>query len=88
VIGMEAFQNHVPAISFVASGGKATTGTSFAVAPRITGFSPTKGSFGTKVIISGANFAGAASGMFNGVPTTFTVNSPTRIMAFVFEGVT
>lgn len=55
----------------------ATTG------PAITGFSPSSGAPGSSVIITGANFTGAASVRFNGTSANFTVNNSAKITAIV-----
>ena len=53
-------------------------------APSITSFSPTSGSAGEAIAISGSNFTGATSVQFNGVNAAqFTVQSATQISAIV-----
>ena len=54
--------------------------------PTITGFSPTTGSVGSSVAISGTKFTGATAVKFNGVSAAFTVNSSTNISATVPSG--
>jgi uncharacterized repeat protein (TIGR03803 family) len=57
------------------------------VPPTVTGFTPTSGSVGTVVTISGTSFTGATKVTFGGVKaTTFTVNSPIQITATVPTG--
>ncbi|MDX6541898.1 MAG: hypothetical protein QOI71_3508, partial [Gaiellales bacterium] len=52
--------------------GDATSATSFKVAPRITGFSPTSGPAATSVTVVGTALAGATSLKLNGVAVPFT----------------
>ena len=59
-----------------------------AAAPSISSFSPSSGSAGTAVTITGANFTGASSVLFNGASASFTVNSSTQITATAPAGVT
>jgi hypothetical protein len=54
-----------------------------ALHPSISGFSPTRGTVGTSVTISGTNFSGAVSVMFNGGNASFVVNSESQIVANV-----
>ena len=51
--------------------------------PTISSFSPYAAGKGGTVAITGTNFTGATSVMFNGVPGKFTVNSATSITATV-----
>ena len=81
-VGIDAY---TPAFTFAAwEGGDTAGGTS----PTITGFTPTSGSVGTSVAISGTNFTGATAVAFNGVSASFTVTSDTAIEATVPEGAT
>src|SRR5205823_3786077 len=57
-------------------------------APTITGFTPTSGTVGTSVTISGTNFTGATAVTINGITTTFTVTSGTEIHTVVPAGAT
>jgi hypothetical protein len=58
-------------------------------APTVTGFSPTSGPVGTKVVITGTNLAAPTSVSFHGTAaTSFAVDSPTQITAFVPTGAT
>lgn len=53
-------------------------------APTVTSFTPTSGTAGTSVTITGTNFTGATAVTFGGVASTSTaVNSPTQITATV-----
>jgi hypothetical protein len=52
-------------------------------APTVSGFSPSSGSPGTSVTISGTGFTGASSVTFNGTAATFTVNSDSQVTATV-----
>jgi FG-GAP-like repeat/IPT/TIG domain/Secretion system C-terminal sorting domain len=59
----------------------------YAAAPTVTAFTPTTGTAGTKVGITGTNFTGALGVSFGGVAATgFTVNSPDSITAVVANG--
>jgi hypothetical protein len=58
------------------------------VAPSILGFSPTSGSAGTSVTITGSGFTGASSVTFNGTPASYTVNGASQITATVPAGAT
>jgi len=65
------------------------TPTSPTPAPTITSFSPTSGSVGTSVTITGTSLTGASAVRFNGVSATgFTVSSATQIAATVPAGAT
>ena len=70
--------------------GAAQSSTSFTVtktvAPTTTGFSPTSGLVGTKVVITGTGFAGTSSVQFGGVEATYSVDSATQITATVPAG--
>ena len=70
--------------------GTTSTSTYTVVVPAtITSFSPTSGSIGSTVTITGTNFTGATAVKFNGVAaTTFTVVSATSITAVVPTGAT
>jgi len=57
-----------------------------APAPAITAFSPSSGSPGTSVTITGTAFTGATSVSFNGTTASFTVSSDTQITATVPSG--
>jgi hypothetical protein len=61
-------------------------------APTITSFTPTTGPVGSSVVITGTNFTGTgfmtSSVRFNGLASTFTVNSSTQITATVPAGAT
>ena len=69
-------------------GGTGSSGVNFTVLtppnpPAITSFFPTSGQVGAVVTISGANFTGATTLSFGGVPTAFYVNSSSQIAAYV-----
>jgi len=57
-------------------------------APIITGFTPTNGSAGTEVTISGTNFIGTSAVAFNGVAAAFNFDSNSQIRASVPAGAT
>lgn len=51
--------------------------------PAIVAFSPTNGAAGVPVTITGTNFSGATAVAFNGIPSTFTINSSNQLTAIV-----
>ena len=53
------------------------------VPPDIFAFSPTNGSVGTNVVITGTNFSSAFQVTFNGASASFTIDSATQITATV-----
>jgi len=59
-----------------------------ATATSITSFSPTSGTAGTSVVLTGAGFTSASSVKFNGTAASFTVNSSTQITTTVPVGAT
>lgn len=69
-----------------------TAGTSVSItepaAIVISTFSPTTGSAGTPVIISGSGFVGITAVQFNGLSAVFTVDNPNQISATVPAGAT
>jgi hypothetical protein len=70
-------------------GGTATSSTAFKVDPAITGFSPTSGSVGASVTITGSGFTGATKVVFRTTTQpTFTVSSDSRIATTVPTGAT
>ena len=78
-------------ISVTTPGGTVTsTGTfSFIPAPIVTSYTPTSGSPGTEVTITGTNFTGATAVAFGGTSaTSFTITSSTSITATVSGGAT
>ncbi len=78
-------------ISVTNASGTGTSSTDFTVigVPTITSFSPTSGPVGTIVTIRGTNFVGVTAVKFNNVAaSTFSVTSPTQIMASVPSGAT
>jgi len=54
-----------------------------ASAPVISSFSPTSGSIGTSVIVTGTNFTGTTAVAFNGAAASFVISSATQITAVV-----
>jgi len=80
------------AISVTTGGGTAMSATDFIVTvppPAIGSFSPTSGTQGTVVTISGDNFNGSTAAQFNGLAaSTFTIDSATQIRATVPAGAT
>jgi len=76
-------------ISVTAPGGTATSANTFTVtppAPTISSFTPASGPVGTKVTITGTNFAGTTRVTFGGTSATFTVVSSTSLTATVPTG--
>jgi hypothetical protein len=59
------------------------TASNFFAAPVVTNFSPAFGSAGTNVIIRGQNFTGATAVQFGLLPASYTVQSPTQLVAVV-----
>jgi hypothetical protein len=68
--------------------GTNNTPTNFYAATVITGFNPSAGRSGTNVAITGTNFIGVTSVLFNGLTASFTTNSNNQITATVPGGVT
>lgn len=63
--------------------------TASAPPPTVTGFSPTSGSAGTAVVVSGTNLSAASAVTFNGLAAgSFTADSSTQITAVVPAGAT
>lgn len=76
-------------ISAAAWNGATIVALKAAAPPTITSFTPTSGCIeGTNVIITGTNFINVSGVSFNGVPTTYAVNSTTQITALVPNGAT
>jgi IPT/TIG domain/Peptidase M66 len=78
-------------VSVTTPGGTATSTNNFTVnaaAPTITSFSPTSGSVGTPVTITGANFSGATGVKFNGSFASYGVSDANHIIATVPNGAT
>lgn len=81
------------AISVTNPSGTATSSAAFSVtqqstAPKISSFTPTSGSVGISVTISGSGFTGASGVAFNGTAATFTVASDSQINTSVPKGAT
>lgn len=60
----------------------------FAAVPTVTSFSPTSGSVGTSVVVTGTGFTGVTMVTFNGMTAVFTFDSDTQITATVPAGAT
>lgn len=74
-------------VSVTTPTGKVSTLKNLKIAPTVTGFSPSSGSVGTPVTITGTAFTGATKVTFGGIAATqFTVNSVTQITATVPTG--
>src|SRR6185369_8387931 len=76
-------------VSVTTPGGTTSNGT-FTVAgfPSIASFSPTAGSEGVTVVITGSAFTGATAVNFNGTPASFTVDNDNQITTTVPTGAT
>jgi len=70
-------------LTVVTPGGLITSGGSFTVLPRVTGFSPSLGPVGTSVAITGTSFYSVNGVTFNGVSATFTNVSATLVTTAV-----
>jgi hypothetical protein len=57
-------------------------------APAVSSFTPTSGSPGTSVTVSGSGFTGTSSVTFNGTAASFTVGSDSQLTATVPSGAT
>ena len=76
-------------ISVTTPGGTATSSSNYTVSPTITSFTPSSGTSGATVTITGRNFTDATAVSFNGTAaTTFSVASATSITATVPTGAT
>ena len=74
-------------ITVLEPGGNLTTPQNYKVIPTISSFSPSSGSVGTSVVITGMSLSQASAVTFGGVKaTTFTVNSDTQVTATVPTG--
>ena len=62
------------------------TGFAFAHAPAITSFSPTSGSIGQTITITGTDFTSVTGVSFGGTPANYMVVSPTTITATLSNG--
>ena len=75
------------AVAVMTGAGTGTSSTTFTVtpppAPAIGSFTPTSGTAGTAVTITGTNFTGATGVTFGGASAAYTVSSPTQITATV-----
>ena len=74
-------------VRVVTPGGTLLSDVNFGVAPSISGFSPTSGPVGTRVVITGQSFTGVTRVAFKGFKATgITVDSSTQITATVPSG--
>jgi hypothetical protein len=73
-------------ITVVRPSGSLNSVQQFKVTPAISSISPTSGSVGTSVILTGKSLTQATKVTFGGVVATFTVNSDTQITATVPTG--
>jgi hypothetical protein len=74
------------AVSVATPTGTLTSNKIFRVTPTILSFSPTSGTVGTPVMITGMSLMQATEVTFGGVAASFTVNSDTQITATVPTG--
>ena len=75
-------------ITVVAPGTASKSSSPFYVVPTISSFSPTSGTIGTPVAITGTGFTHATNVLFAGKAATYTVASPTTINTSVPAGAT
>ncbi len=77
-------------VAITTPGGTVTSTTNFIVVPvpTLTSFTPTTGTVGTAVVLTGTEFTGTTAVSFNGTAASFTVNSATQITATVPTGAT
>lgn len=74
-------------VTVTTPGGKISTNKKFLVTPQITSFTPTSGTVGTSVTITGVSLTQTTSVAFGGVKaTTFTVVNDTTVTAIVPSG--
>ncbi|MBZ5655774.1 MAG: hypothetical protein LAO56_10930 [Acidobacteriia bacterium] len=74
-------------VTVLEPGGNLVTPQVFKVIPSISGFSPTSGTVGTSVVITGMSLAQTTAVTFGGVKAaSFTVNSDTQVTAVVPTG--
>ena len=73
-------------VTIVEPGGNLVTPQSFRVVPTIKKFSPTSGTVGTPVVITGMSLSQTSAVKFGTVVATFTVNSDTQVTATVPSG--
>jgi len=73
-------------VTVTTSSGTLKSNKLFRVIPQITGFSPTTGSAGTSVTITGVSLKQTTKVTFGGVKASFTVNSDSKVTAIVPSG--
>ncbi len=73
-------------VTVLEPGGNLVTPQTFKVTPSIKSFSPTSGTVGTSVVITGMSLSQATAVKFGTVAATFTVNSDTKITTTVPTG--
>ncbi len=73
-------------VTVLESSGNLVTPQTFKVTPSIKTFSPTSGTVGTSVVITGMSLTQATAVKFGTVAATFTVNSDTQVTATVPTG--
>ena len=70
-------------LSVSSAGATVISSATFKVSPKLSGFNPGGGSFGTPVTLTGTGLLGATAVKFNGKTTTFSVVSSTQITTVV-----
>jgi uncharacterized repeat protein (TIGR01451 family) len=89
VVALTQVQATVPAtattgpLSVTSSAGTSTNNPVFYLPPRLAGFSPASGVVGGTVVLSGLNFTGAASLLFNTAGAGFNVTASNSISAVI-----
>jgi len=73
-------------VTVTTPGGALKSNRKFLVTPSLLSFSPTSGTVGTPVIITGTSFTGATKVTFGGVKATFSVDTDSQITATVPTG--
>jgi hypothetical protein len=73
-------------ITVVEPGGNLVSPTIFKIVPALLSFTPTSGSVGTPVTLTGTSFTGTTAVRFGTKVATFTVNSDTQITTQVPNG--
>ncbi len=76
------------AIRVEAPGGTNITSTNFLVVPNVTSFSPTSGSVGNSITVSGTSFGGTTGVKFGGISATFSGVTAGSLTAVVPVGAT
>lgn len=70
-------------ITVTTSAGTSTNANIFYVPPRLTSLTPTNGIVGSSIVLTGANFVGVSSVLFNTGGAAFTINASNKLTAVV-----